>query len=183
MQIVAGSRSVSQKRTRGIWLNVQWIISRMWRSRIRISATSKNRYKTRSFRDEIVPGYEFGLVYPGDFVVGLWQDEFCGAGWKLHSSHTTYSGNSSLFRTIRWNSERIFGLPEKRTFQDSINMAEMVIIFGHFALEYPQPILPGKTLPKKKLFLKMNHKDNSKALSQGRYPRKFYKTATLITLS
>ena len=43
-----------------------------------------------------------------------------------------------------------FGLPEKRTFQDSINMAEMVIIFGHYALEYRQPILPGKSLQKKK---------------------------------
>ncbi|KAL9965251.1 hypothetical protein ACROYT_G029022, partial [Oculina patagonica] len=38
---------------------------------------------------------------------------------------------------------REFGLPEERTFQDSINMAEMAIIIGHFALEYPQPFLPG----------------------------------------
>lgn len=41
---------------------------------------------------------------------------------------------------------REFGLPEDRTFQDAINRAEMVIIIGHFALEYPRPILPGKRL-------------------------------------
>lgn len=38
---------------------------------------------------------------------------------------------------------REFDVQEERSFQDSINKVEMVIIMGHFALEYPQPILPG----------------------------------------
>lgn len=33
-------------------------------------------------------------------------------------------------------------MPE-RHFQESIHMAEMTLIMGHFALEYPQPLLPG----------------------------------------
>ena len=39
---------------------------------------------------------------------------------------------------------REFDIREERSFRDSINKVEMVIIMGHFALEYPQPILPGK---------------------------------------
>ena len=38
-----------------------------------------------------------------------------------------------------------FGEGGERSFQEAINMAEMTIIMGHFALEYPQPILPGKS--------------------------------------
>ena len=38
-----------------------------------------------------------------------------------------------------------FGEGGERYFQEAINMAEMTIIMGHFALEYPQPILPGKS--------------------------------------
>ena len=36
-----------------------------------------------------------------------------------------------------------FGVQEQRSFEDSLNNVEVVIITGHFALEYPQPILPG----------------------------------------
>ena len=39
---------------------------------------------------------------------------------------------------------REFDVREASSFHDSVNMAEMVIIMGNFALEYPQPILPGK---------------------------------------
>lgn len=39
-----------------------------------------------------------------------------------------------------------FDIMPERPFEESINMAEMVIITGHFALEYPQPILPGKQI-------------------------------------
>ncbi|XP_078380887.1 UDP-glucuronosyltransferase 2A1-like [Oculina patagonica] len=39
-----------------------------------------------------------------------------------------------------------FDVQEARSFQDSVDMAEMVIIMGHFALEYPQPILPATKL-------------------------------------
>ena len=39
-----------------------------------------------------------------------------------------------------------FDIMPERPFEESINMAEMVIIMGHFALEYPQPILPGKQI-------------------------------------
>ena len=38
-----------------------------------------------------------------------------------------------------------FGEGGERSFQEAIHMAEMTIIMGHFALEYPQPILPGKS--------------------------------------
>lgn len=38
-----------------------------------------------------------------------------------------------------------FGVHEERSFVDSLNNADIVIIMGHFALEYPQPILPGKS--------------------------------------
>lgn len=38
-----------------------------------------------------------------------------------------------------------FGVQEQRSFEDSLNNVEVVIITGHFALEYPQPILPGKS--------------------------------------
>ena len=38
-----------------------------------------------------------------------------------------------------------FGEGGERSFHEAINMAEMAIIMGHFALEYPQPILPGKS--------------------------------------
>ena len=38
-----------------------------------------------------------------------------------------------------------FGVQEERSFEDSLNNVELVIIMGHFALEYPQPILPGKS--------------------------------------
>jgi len=41
---------------------------------------------------------------------------------------------------------REFDVQEERSFRDSINKVEMIIIMGHFALEYPQPILPGKRL-------------------------------------
>lgn len=37
-----------------------------------------------------------------------------------------------------------FGEGGERSFQEAINMAEITIIMGHFALEYSQPILPGK---------------------------------------
>ena len=36
-----------------------------------------------------------------------------------------------------------FNITPERYFQASIHMAEMTLIMGHFALEYPQPILPG----------------------------------------
>ena len=63
--------------------------------------------------------------------------------------HTLLTVSKLLFTAPYDGLRREFGLPEERTFQDSINMVEMVIIFGHFALEYPQPILPGKSLPTK----------------------------------
>ena len=53
--------------------------------------------------------------------------------------------------TIRYNGvlcdglRKEFDVQEARSFYDSVNMAEMVLIMGHFALEYPQPILPGKS--------------------------------------
>ena len=40
--------------------------------------------------------------------------------------------------------KREFDIMPERPLEESVNMAEMVIIMGHFALEYPQPILPGK---------------------------------------
>ncbi|XP_020621501.1 UDP-glucuronosyltransferase 2B10-like [Orbicella faveolata] len=39
-----------------------------------------------------------------------------------------------------------FGVQEQRSFEDSLNNVEVVIITGHFALEYPQPILPATKL-------------------------------------
>ena len=39
-----------------------------------------------------------------------------------------------------------FGEGGERSFQEAINMAEITIIMGHFALEYSQPILPGKRI-------------------------------------
>ncbi|KAJ7389460.1 UDP-glucuronosyltransferase 1-1 [Desmophyllum pertusum] len=41
---------------------------------------------------------------------------------------------------------REFDIMPERPFQDSLDMAEMVLIMGHFALEYPQPILPATKL-------------------------------------
>ena len=38
-----------------------------------------------------------------------------------------------------------FKIMPERHFQVSIHMAEMTLIMGHFALEYPQPLLPGIT--------------------------------------
>lgn len=38
-----------------------------------------------------------------------------------------------------------FGVQEQRSFEDALNNVELIIIMGHFALEYPQPILPGKS--------------------------------------
>ena len=40
---------------------------------------------------------------------------------------------------------REFNIQKERSFRDSINKVEMVLVMGHFALEYPQPILPGKS--------------------------------------
>lgn len=42
--------------------------------------------------------------------------------------------------------KREFDIMPERPFQDSLDMAEMVLIMGHFALEYPQPILPGEKI-------------------------------------
>ncbi|XP_020621485.1 UDP-glucuronosyltransferase 2B19-like [Orbicella faveolata] len=39
-----------------------------------------------------------------------------------------------------------FNIMPERHFQVSIHMAEMTIIMGHFALEYPQPLLPATKL-------------------------------------
>ena len=36
-----------------------------------------------------------------------------------------------------------FNIMPERHFQESIHMAEMTLIMGHIALEYPQPLLPG----------------------------------------
>lgn len=47
---------------------------------------------------------------------------------------------------------REFELQEVKSFKDSINMVELVIIMGHFALENPQPILPSKNLSVKVTF-------------------------------
>ena len=38
-----------------------------------------------------------------------------------------------------------FNIMPERHFQVSIYKAEMTLIMGHFALEYPQPVLPGIT--------------------------------------
>lgn len=38
-----------------------------------------------------------------------------------------------------------FGVQEQRSFEDALNNVEIIIIAAHFALEYPQPILPGKS--------------------------------------
>lgn len=38
-----------------------------------------------------------------------------------------------------------FGVQEQRSFEDALNNVEITIIAAHFALEYPQPILPGKS--------------------------------------
>ena len=38
-----------------------------------------------------------------------------------------------------------FGVQGERSFEDALNNVELIIIAGHFALEYPQPILPGKS--------------------------------------
>lgn len=63
--------------------------------------------------------------------------------------HTLIAASKPSFLALYDCLRREFGLPEEGTFQDSINMAEMVIVLGHFALEYPQPILPGKSSPTK----------------------------------
>ena len=65
--------------------------------------------------------------------------------------HTLLTVASPLYFAPYDGLRKELGLPEERTFKDSINMAEMVIISGDFALEYPQPILPGKSLPNKYL--------------------------------
>ena len=36
-----------------------------------------------------------------------------------------------------------FNITPERNFQESVHLAEMTLIMGHFALEYPQPLLPG----------------------------------------
>ena len=36
-----------------------------------------------------------------------------------------------------------FNIMPERYFQESIHLAEMTLIMGHFAMEYPQPLLPG----------------------------------------
>ena len=36
-----------------------------------------------------------------------------------------------------------FNITPERNFQESIHIVEMTLIMGHFALEYPQPLLPG----------------------------------------
>ena len=38
-----------------------------------------------------------------------------------------------------------FDVQEQTSFEDSLNNVEMILVTGHFALEYPQPILPGKS--------------------------------------
>ena len=40
--------------------------------------------------------------------------------------------------------KKSFDIAPDRSFQESMKMAELVIIMGHFALEYSQPVLPGK---------------------------------------
>ena len=42
--------------------------------------------------------------------------------------------------------KRDFDIMPEKPLEESLHMAEMVLIMGHFSLEYPQPILPGKQI-------------------------------------
>lgn len=58
--------------------------------------------------------------------------------------HTVMSASSWSYHARHDALMVEFGEGGERSFQEAINMAEMTIIMGHFAVEYPQPILPGK---------------------------------------
>ena len=61
--------------------------------------------------------------------------------------HTLISTSSwSYYNYAQYDGLTVeFGEEGERSFQEAINMVEMTIVMGHFALEYPQPILPGKS--------------------------------------
>lgn len=58
--------------------------------------------------------------------------------------HTLMSASSLSYYAPYDGLTKEFGEGGERPFQEAINMAEITIIMGHFALEYSQPILPGK---------------------------------------
>ncbi|XP_078380886.1 UDP-glucuronosyltransferase 2B31-like [Oculina patagonica] len=81
---------------------------------------------------------------------------FCGSNcnYKMSFSERVQNSFYVLFAATSYKTfcasynelKTEFNIMPARPFKDSFNMAEMVIIMGHFALEYPQPILPGTKL-------------------------------------
>lgn len=105
-------------------------------------------------RIDIKPAFAMRLHH--DLTLASYiPDMFCGSNCNYKMSFTERVQNSFyvlFFTAASYKSfcasynklKTEFDIMPERPFEDSINMVEMVIIMGHFALEYPQPILPGK---------------------------------------
>lgn len=103
-------------------------------------------------RIDIRPGMTMRL-YKDTSVVSYIPDIFTSNSDKMSFVERVVN---LIFHTLTWvtiyqyferfnDLRKEFGVKEQRSFEDSLNNVEMVIISGHFALEYPQPILPGKS--------------------------------------
>jgi len=103
-------------------------------------------------RIDIRPGMTMRL-YKDMSVVSYIPDIFTSNSDKMSFAERVVN---LIFHTLTWVTiyqyyarfdelRKEFGVKEQRSFEDSLNNVEMVIITGHFALEYPQPILPGKS--------------------------------------
>jgi len=104
-------------------------------------------------RIDIRPGMTMRL-YKDMSVVSYIPDIFTSNSDKMSFAERVVN---LIFHTLTWVTiyqyyarfdelRKEFGVKEQRSFEDSLNNVEMVIITGHFALEYPQPILPATKL-------------------------------------
>lgn len=109
-------------------------------------------------RIDIRPGMTMRL-YKDMSVVSYIPDMFTSNSDKMSFVERVVN---LIFHTLTWVTiyqyyarfdelRKELGVKEQRSFEDSLNNVEMVIITGHFALEYPQPILPGKSYMFKQL--------------------------------
>ena len=102
-------------------------------------------------RIDIKPAFAMRLHYDLSLASYI-PNMFCLNCYKMsfmervqNSFYVLYMAGVYKTFCVKYNGLKTdFDIMPERPFEESINMAEMVIIMGHFALEYPQPILPGK---------------------------------------
>lgn len=106
-------------------------------------------------RIDIKPAFALRMHY--DFSLASYiPNLFCGANCNykmsfmervLNSLYVLFSVAAYKNYCAKYNGLKTeFDIMPGRSFEDSLKMVEMVIIMGHFALEYPQPTLPGKQI-------------------------------------